>query len=185
MAQTPNPIEVYEASVQQMLPIVAGVKADQLSSPTPCSEWNVQALINHNLRVQAFVNTVLRGTPGDPGHMFAVADEPIPNEGAEAVYTTNTDSVLATVKSISMEKVVETPFGPMPAGNYLMIPMADLVIHKWDLAKATDQSTDLDSGLAEVCLDLLKQFFQGGRLAPEFFANEVNVPSPPMFKTSF
>ena len=26
MAQTPNPIEVYEASVQQMLPIVAGDK---------------------------------------------------------------------------------------------------------------------------------------------------------------
>lgn len=113
----------------------------------------------------------------NPGQMFAVADEPIPNEGAEGVYTANTDSVLATVKSMSMERVVETPFGPMPAGNYLMIPMGDLVIHKWDLAKATEQSTDLDSGLAEVCLDLLKQLFQGGRLGPEFFADEVNSPS--------
>ena len=82
MAQTPTPIEVYEASVQQMLPIVAGVKTYQLSSPTPCNEWNVQALINHNLRVQASVNTVLIGAPGDPGQMFAVADEPIPAEGA-------------------------------------------------------------------------------------------------------
>ena len=109
--------------------------------------------------------------------MFAVADEPIPNEGAEAVYTANTDSVLATVKSMSMGKVVETPFGPMPAGNYLMIPMGDLVIHKWDLAKATSQSTDLDNGLSEVCLGLLKQLFQGGRLGPGFFADEVNVPS--------
>ena len=177
MAQTPNPIEVYEASVQQMLPIVAGVKTDQLSSPTPCSEWNVQALINHNLRVQAFVNTVLIGAPGDPGSMFAVADEPIPTEGAEAVYTANTDLVLATVKSMNIETVVETPFGPMPAGNFLMIPMGDLVVHKWDLAKATNQNTDIDSGLAEVCLNALKGLFQGGRLGPEFFADEVNIPT--------
>ena len=77
MAQGPNPVELYEASIQQMLPIIAGVKSDQLSSPTSCSEWDVQALINHNLRVQAFVDTVLKGAPGDPGQMFAVADEPI------------------------------------------------------------------------------------------------------------
>ena len=78
MAQGPNPVELYEASIQQMLPIIAGVKSDQLSSPTSCSEWDVQALINHNLRVQAFVDTVLKGAPGDPGQLFAVADEPIP-----------------------------------------------------------------------------------------------------------
>jgi len=52
-----------------------------------------------------------------------------------------------------------------------MIPMGDLVIHKWDLAKATSQSTDLDNGLSEVCLGLLKQLFQGGRLGPGFFAD--------------
>ena len=54
-----------------MLPIIAGVKLDQLSSPTSCSERGVQALINHNLRVQAFVDTVLKGAPGYPGQMFA------------------------------------------------------------------------------------------------------------------
>ena len=177
MAQTPNPIEVYEASVQQMFPMVAGVKTDQLSSPTPCSEWNVQALINHNLRVQAFVNTVLIGAPGDISQIFDVVNEPIPTEGAEAVYTANTDAVLATIKSMSMETVLETAFGPMPAGNYLMIPFGDLVVHKWDLAKATNQNTDIDSGLAEVCLNYLKGLFQGGRLGPEFFAGEVSIPS--------
>ena len=177
MAQTPNPIEVYEASVQQMLPIVAGVKTDQLSSPTPCSEWNVQALINHNLRVHAFVNTVLIGAPGDISQIFNVVNEPIPTEGAEAVFAANTDAVLATIKSMSMETVLETAFGPMPAGNYLMIPFVDLVVHKWDLAKATHQNSDLDSGLAEVCLNHLKRLFEGGRLGPEFFAPEVNVAS--------
>lgn len=174
--QGPNPIELYEAAVQQMLPTITGVKVDQLSASTPCSEWNVQALINHNLRVQAFVNTVLNGAPGDPGQMFTVA-EPLPTEGAEAVYTANTNAVLATAKSMNLETTVQSPFGPMPAGNFLMIPMGDLVIHKWDLAKATGQNTTMDSGLAEVCLNVLQHAFESGRPGPEFFAPDVNVPA--------
>ena len=109
--------------------------------------------------------------------MFAVADEPIPVEGAEGAYTANTNAVLATAKSMNIETTVETPFGPMPAGNFLMIPLGDLVVHKWDLAKATNQNTDLDSGLAEACLTYMKRLFEGGRLGPEFFAPEVNVAS--------
>ncbi len=35
-----------------------------MSSSTPCSEWNVQSLINHNLRVAVFANSVLNGAPG-------------------------------------------------------------------------------------------------------------------------
>ena len=176
MAQGPNPIELYEAAVQQMLPIIAGVQPNQLSSPSPCSDWSVQSLINHNLRVAVFANSVLNGAPGDPGEMFTVA-EPLPTEGAEAVFKANTNAVLATAKSMDLETVVETPFGAMPAGNFLMIPMGDAHIHKWDLAKATNQSTTLDSGLSEVCYNVLVQAFVGGRPGPEFFAPEVSVPA--------
>ena len=161
-------------AVQKMLPTVAGVKAAQLSSSTPCSEWNVQSLINHNLRVAVFVNGVLNGTPGDPGLMFSVA-EPIPTEGAEAVFVANTNAVLATAKSMNLETVVDTPFGSMPAGNFLMIPIGDLVIHKWDLAKATNQNTSIDSGLAEVCFGVLSQGAEEARQGG-FFGPEVTVP---------
>ena len=103
-----------------------------------------------------FANSVLNGAPGDPGEMFSVAD-PIPTEGAEAVLRANTAAVLATAKSMDMATTVETPFGPMPAGGFLMISMGDLVIHNWDLSKATGQSSDMDSGLAEACFGFLSQ----------------------------
>ena len=83
--------------------------------------------------------------------MFSVAD-PIPTEGAEAVFRANTAAVLATAKSMDMSATVETPFGPMPAGGFLMIPMGDIVIHNWDLSTATGQNTDMDSALAEACM---------------------------------
>ena len=46
-----NPIELYEAAIGYMLPVVAAVQDSQLNDSTPCVEWNVQQLILHNIRV--------------------------------------------------------------------------------------------------------------------------------------
>ena len=58
--QGPNPIELYEAAVQAFRQTLSGVKADQMQGSTPCSEWNVQALITHNIQVAAFVEGLLQ-----------------------------------------------------------------------------------------------------------------------------
>jgi len=59
--QGPNPIELYEGAVQQMLPVLAGVRADQLSASTPCTEWTVQNLITHNIKVADYIHGTIRG----------------------------------------------------------------------------------------------------------------------------
>jgi len=58
--------------------------------------------------------------------------------------------VLATLKELDLEKIVETPFGEMPGGQFIMVPITDMIVHAWDLAKATGQNTTLDAGLAEL-----------------------------------
>ena len=139
----PSPIELYEGAVQSMTPVIAATKPEQLSNPTPCSKWDVQGLINHNLIVAQFVHTTLAGTGADPGSMDDVSG-PLPSEGATDAFLAGTNRVLEVIKAAGMlEKIVETPFGAMPAGHFLMIPFADIVIHKWDLAKATNQDTPL------------------------------------------
>ena len=169
--QGPNPIEVYEATVQLMQPIIAGVRADQLNASTPCTEWNVQALINHNIKVSQFFNSILTGADGvNPMEV----NVPLPSEGAAAAFEAATSGLLTTAKATDLEKVVEAPFGSMPAGQLLMIPFGDMLIHKWDLAKATEQNTSLDSGLAEVCYHLITHLLEGGR-DPNNFAEAKSV----------
>lgn len=171
--QGPNPIEVYEATVQSMQPIIAGVRADQLNASTPCAEWSVQALINHNIRVSQFFNSLFTGTGGvNPMEV----NVPLPSEGAAAAFEAATSGLLATAKATDLEKVVEAPFGSMPGGQILMIPFGDMLIHKWDLAKATGQSTSLDSGLAEVCYGLITHLLEGGR-DPNNFSEAISVPA--------
>ena len=173
MAQTPNVIELYEAAVQHMLPTMEVIKAEQLAEATPCSEWSVQALINHNIKTTGFVQGIIRGNntvdTGDVGG-------PLPQEGAGEAFSAGAKEVVALLHSISdLNEVIETPFGPMPIANFVMFPTMDIVVHKWDLAKGTGQNLDMDAGLAEVGVSVLDM---GGELGRQFglFAPEVNVP---------
>jgi uncharacterized protein (TIGR03086 family) len=174
MAQTsPNPIEVYEGASQMMLPIMAGVSDDQLASSTPCTQWTVQQLIQHNLKVSQWASGILTG--GSDVNAMDVSGE-LPNEGAAAAFESITRSLLAAAKSMDLEQVLDTPFGPLTVGQMLLVPSGDIVVHKWDLAQATNQDTSLDSSLAEVCYQTILPMAAGGREAG-FFAAEVNVPA--------
>ena len=61
--QGPNPIELYEAASKTILPTIGRVGGGQLTSATPCSEWNAQSLMNHAIAVQHFANAVLPVRP--------------------------------------------------------------------------------------------------------------------------
>ena len=176
MAQGPNPIELYEGAIQQILPILGGVKPEQLSASTPCADWNVQALISHNIKVAQFCYDVIAETgAADPSIMGALND-PLPAEGGRAAFEAGSAKVLEAIKATGkLEKVLETPFGQMPGGHFLMIPLGDVVLHKWDLAKSTNQNTSIDSGLAEACFGALSQGIEQAR-EMGFFGAEVTVP---------
>ena len=171
--QAPNVIDLYEGAVQQMLPTLAGVRADQLSASTPCTEWSVQNLITHNLKVADFIHGILQGN--NTTNPMEVGD-PLPSQGARDAFAAGTTRVLDLLKSTSdLNKVMETPFGAMPIADFIMFPTMDIVIHKWDLAKGTGQDTSLDSGLSEACFGCVQMGVEQGH-QHGIFGPEVTVP---------
>jgi len=174
MAQGPNPIALYEAAVQQMLPTLAAVKTDQLSASTPCPEWTVQNLIIHNIKVADYSHGTIQGN--NTTNPMEVGD-PLPSQGAIDAFATGTTRVLELLKSISdSSQVIETPFGPMPIANFIMFPTLDIVCHKWDLAKGTGQGTSIDSALAEALCQVLNGGGAKGGRDLGAFGPEVTVP---------
>ncbi len=188
--EMPNPIELYERAVNAMRPLIAGVKPEQLGNPTPCSEWTVQELLNHNINVARVLARVLEGvltesgaaatpatTPSDPlGNPQSAppvdpmaVSGPLPPEGAAAAFESSTAATLNAVKAPGMvEKVLDTPFGPMPAGDMLLAGFGDVLIHQWDLAKATGQDFALDDSLAAICRQVMGSQMEQGRQAGAF-----------------
>ena len=172
--QGPNPVELYEGAVQYMRPILAGVMPDQLGGPTPCTEWSVQQLITHNIKTQQRVHSYL--TVAAPVDNMSVG-EPLPPEGALAAWEAGVAQLLEAIKGPDfLDRLVSHPrFGEMPGREVIMLPFTDLLIHKWDLAKATNQDVSLDSSLAEACYNGLIQVIEGRR-DPQLFGPGVTVP---------
>ena len=171
--QMANPIELYEAVSQGFAQAIRAVRADQMSNATPCSEWNVQALLNHNINVTGTFHRLL--TAGPPTDALELSG-PLPPEGPLAAFEAGSARVLEAAKSPGkLEEELDTPFGRMPAGQLLMFPFMDMLLHRWDLSKGTDQATTMDSALAEVCFKIFEPMADG--LRPRgIFGPGVSVP---------
>ena len=187
MAQQPNFIEMYEAAAQGFRQRLSGVQSNQMSSPTPCTEWDVQALINHNINATGFAEGVYRGNvtvnPQD-------VSGPLPGGNGLELLDAGISNVLDALKSAgSLDQQIDTPFGPMTRGVFLIDMTWDLLVHTWDLAKGTNQNTTLDSGLVEVIyhafvpqMDAMRQMeFQG--IKP--MGAEVSVPASASLQDRF
>ena len=153
------------------------VTPNQMGNATLCSDWNVRQLIAHNIGVTGFALGMLQGNI-TVNPMEVTGD--IPAEGAENAFAAGANRVLDFLKSADLSKVIDTPFGPLPLGQIVLFPTLDITVHKWDLAKGTDQNTSIDSGLAEVCYAVAEAAAEGLRAnaasgAPSFGA-EVSVP---------
>ena len=177
--QMPNPIELYEAASQGFSKILGAVRADQMSNSTPCTEWTVQNLITHNIKVTGFAHGMLSENITE--NAMEVGG-PLPSEGPVSALEAGVAKVLEFVKAPgSAATRINTPFGEMTRGECLMAPVMDLLVHTWDLAKGTGQNTTLDGSLVGVCfaafepqMDGMRQMEMDGK---HFFGPAVSVPS--------
>ncbi len=141
--EMPNPIDLYSAAVKGPRETIGGVKSSQLGDSTPCSEWNVQALMEH----------IVGGTGMVSGSLSGAGPQPAPQGTSHAAaFDAGAAKVLDLANAPGvLEKTIPSPMGDMPGGQLLSAMFMDTLIHGWDLAKATGQSTDMPADLAETC----------------------------------
>jgi len=70
-------------------------------------------------------------------------DHPSLSEGAEAALISVMDQVLATIKEIDLAVVVETFFGAISDGQFIMELITDMIVHGCDIAEATGTNATL------------------------------------------
>jgi uncharacterized protein (TIGR03086 family) len=135
---------VYLATVEQLADtaerlgrLVAGIKPEQWSASTPCPDWDVQSLVTHLVNGNTLVAAALSGRA--PTYQSLRADF---DRSAETM-------IAAFAVPDALEKVVEVPFGRVPASIALHLRLTEFLAHGWDLARATGQSTDFADDLIE------------------------------------
>ncbi len=151
MSDQASPLSTFDRVVSSVRHLVEGVRPDQWSDSTPCTEWNVGQLVDHliegNRRVASRVREEGGGPAGAPADSGAAADR-------AGAYRASTQSLReAFSPEGAMERTYNSPFGPIPGPALVQLRCTEELIHGWDLARATGQSTEgLPADLAEAAL---------------------------------
>jgi uncharacterized protein (TIGR03086 family) len=145
----------HEKAVAATGRVVVGIGADKWTAPTPCDGWNVRALMNHVVSGNWWAAELAAGrTIAEVGSRLdgdVLGDDP-----AGAYQKSGEAAVAVFAEPGALQAPCAVSYGPVPGEVYCGHRLLDVVIHGWDLAKATGQSTDLDPDLVQACWDVVE-----------------------------
>ena len=147
-------VEVHGRCCRRFAELVGGVRADQWHEATPCTDWDVRALVHHLLYEQRWAPLLLEGaTVAEVGDRF---DGDLLN-GDSATWPRLLATALeaaheAVARPGALVRTVHLSFGDVPGQEYAMQLTGDLAVHGWDLARATGQDETIDPGAVALLL---------------------------------
>ncbi len=154
-------------AARAMSTIVRGVDPAQLDAPTPCPDYTVAALLDHIGMVATAFADAARKQNLDPGGADAppgVAENLDPDWQAKiprdldalAEAWRNPDAWTGMTAAGSIE---------MPGEVAGVVATEEIVVHAWDLARATGQDLPTDPSSLEAAMQMLGQFQEPGKVA--------------------
>lgn len=116
---------------------VAAVGADDWGRPSPCAEWSARDVVRHVVDMH---HVMLRPYDREAAAAPTVDDDPL------AAFRAARAEVEAILGDPGMAtRTTASPAGTMAGADMVdQVASADLVIHRWDLARATGQDDTID-----------------------------------------
>jgi uncharacterized protein (TIGR03086 family) len=144
------------------------VGADDWSLPTPCSEWDVRALVNHVIGGNRRYVMLLRGASAESVDRTRTEDH-LGSDPVAAFATTARELVDVFGEDEALARVAHHPIGDRTGAELLAMRVLDVTVHAWDLARALGVEDVLDPEAVEFALahvDLIEAGRQHGSFAP-------------------
>lgn len=143
--------------------LVDGVREDQWTAPTPCSDWSVRELLAHLVGM----NLVFAALMGDQPPPVRGAD-PL-GQDPKGAYDDSAAALLAAFEGPGvLGRVYQGPLGSATGAQRLQIRIYDLLAHGWDIARATGQHPEPLEDLAEQALAFVQHQLAGQPRAGRF-----------------
>ncbi|GHJ48342.1 TIGR03086 family protein [Catellatospora sp. TT07R-123] len=151
--------------------IVAGVTPEDLDAATPCSAWDVRALLNHLVGGMRIFAAELTGTGpvGEHESDWLGADPQAAFETAARL------DRQAWQRPDALAATVHISLGALPGHVAASVHLTELVVHAVDLAVATEQETLVSEELCAEQLRLMRSAGIDAYRVPGVFGAEVAV----------
>ncbi|MFD5898730.1 TIGR03086 family metal-binding protein [Streptomyces sp. NPDC060366] len=135
---------LLEAAAADALPVLRGVRDDQLTLPTPCVEYDVHGLLDHLFQVI----TNFQALAGKGESDFGSPPERLSDDRRER-FAAEIDGLIGAWAAPGAEDGLTGAMN-MPARTVGAMALGDLTVHSWDLARATGQPYEPDAAVVRM-----------------------------------
>ncbi|GGC63675.1 TIGR03086 family protein [Hoyosella rhizosphaerae] len=177
-------------AAQEITRLLDGIASDDLERPTPCTEYTVATLLNHVKGLAYAFHLAAPVTPKD-AHAHELLKNP-PSPTADELDANWRETIPQHLRTLA-----ETWRNPdawdgeatvggvtMPANITGLVALDELVLHGWDLARATGQEFHCDDASTSACLTFTLMSAAPGEEAGRkgLFGPVIDVPAdaPPL-----
>jgi uncharacterized protein (TIGR03086 family) len=166
----PTTGEFYVRAMESTRVYIDRVRPDQWHGPTPCSEWDVKQVANHIIGENLWAAELFRGkTIAEVGSRL---DGDLAGDNPAPTYAASVEAATPVVTAPgAMETTCHLSFGDYLGSDYAAQLFMDLLVHGWDVARATGQDSRLDPDLVQACLPIAEQLTTQFRSAGVFGDN--------------
>lgn len=121
------------------------------SLPTPCTEWDVQALVNHVVGANVRYEMILRAVSLEEVEATRTVDH-LGDAPLESFKTTADAVLRAFARPDVLDRTFRHVTGERTGRQLLVMRTYDIGVHTWDLAVAIGGDRQIDDAVVEVAL---------------------------------
>jgi uncharacterized protein (TIGR03086 family) len=133
------PVIDLEPAAREVTRLLDGVRDDQLADPTPCTDCQVAGLLDHLMTLSLAFTWAARKTPAPGGPPPPAAAERLDPKWRVELPRRLGELVEAWRDPHAWEGMAEAGGVSMPAEQMGVVALDEVVLHGWDLARATGQ----------------------------------------------
>ncbi|WP_067468897.1 TIGR03086 family metal-binding protein [Nocardia amamiensis] len=171
-----NPEFDFEPAATALETVVAAITDDQLTLPTPCADMTVRDLLVHVVELtEAFRQAATKEAVGRSVDPDTNQERPLVPDWRGRIPAQAKALVSAWREPAAWDDVTEAGGVTLPAPVMAMVALDELVIHCWDLAKATGQEPRFDPADLGVLVEFLADTPPEG--TPGLFGPVVPIPA--------
>lgn len=165
--------KLLSQAIDAMRAVAANVSGDQWDAQSPCTEWKARDVVNHVVGGSSMLAALFEGKTWEEasGSSASIPEGGDPLAALDEAAGAAKDAV---AKPGAMEQEVQFARGPMPGAGFATLMFTDILIHSWDLAKATGQDATLPADLVDASYAIVLP--RKGQMPAPAFAAEVDVP---------
>ncbi|MFI0480417.1 TIGR03086 family metal-binding protein [Actinomadura sp. 9N215] len=168
------------AATRRMTDLVAGVRDHQLPAPTPCEGLSLAALLDHvSMLSKAFTWAAAKEFPEGPSSPPTIDASRLPPDWRDRI-PERLDALAAAWRSPDAWQGMTQAGGiELPGKDAGHVAMNELVVHGWDVARASGQPYDPSDAEVEACLVFVAPAVEqsGGQGVEGLFGPAVDVPA--------